>query len=92
MVSNLKMQRPFPNFDQAHTLLLLEEIGIDVAVKDALPHTFITAPLFLNTNWVGPSVVALAVALCTAALAPPLAAPSPTHALTTTAVVMVASP
>ena len=29
MVSNLKMRQPFPTFEEARTLLLLEEIDID---------------------------------------------------------------
>jgi hypothetical protein len=37
MVSNLKMQRPFPTFEEARTLLLLEEINIDDVATDATP-------------------------------------------------------
>ena len=36
MVSNLKMRQPFPSFEEASTLLLLEEIDIDdVAASEA---------------------------------------------------------
>ena len=36
MVSNLKMRQPFPTFEEARTLLLLEEIDIDdVAASEA---------------------------------------------------------
>ena len=36
MVSNLKMWQPFPTFEEARTLLLLEEIDIDnVAASEA---------------------------------------------------------
>jgi hypothetical protein len=41
MVSNLKMQRPFLTFDQAHTLLLLEEIDINDVTEDAPPPTLV---------------------------------------------------
>jgi hypothetical protein len=37
MVSNLKMQRPFPTFAEARTLLLLEEIAINDVNDDAAP-------------------------------------------------------
>ena len=37
MVSNLKMRQPFPTFEEARTLLLLEEIDIDdVAASEAV--------------------------------------------------------
>ena len=37
MVSNLKMRKPFPTFEEAHTLLLLEEIDIDdIAASEAI--------------------------------------------------------
>jgi hypothetical protein len=39
MVSNLKMQHPFPTFKEACTLLLLEEINIDDVATDATPST-----------------------------------------------------
>jgi hypothetical protein len=35
MVSNLKMQRPFPTFSEARTLLLLEELDINDICDDA---------------------------------------------------------
>jgi hypothetical protein len=37
MVSNLKMQRPFPTFSEARALLLLEEIDINDLQDEALP-------------------------------------------------------
>lgn len=46
MVSNMKMQRPFPTFEDARTLLL-EKIDINAAATDATPLSppaFITAP------------------------------------------------
>lgn len=41
MVSNLKMRQPFPTFEEARTLLLLEEINIDdiTTETDAAPLT-----------------------------------------------------
>ncbi|XP_066354353.1 uncharacterized protein [Miscanthus floridulus] len=49
MVSNLKMRQPFPTFQQARTLLLLEEIDIDgvTAETDAAsppPSALVAAP------------------------------------------------
>jgi hypothetical protein len=37
MMSHLKLHRPFPTFDEAHTLLLLEEIDLKDAVGDEPP-------------------------------------------------------
>ncbi|XP_066385139.1 uncharacterized protein [Miscanthus floridulus] len=50
MVSNMKMQRPFPTFDGARTLLLLEEIDLNNITADdthatpPAPSALVTAP------------------------------------------------
>lgn len=51
MVSNLKMQRPFPTFEDARTLLLLEEIDIDDVAADATPPA---PPAFVATPAAAP--------------------------------------
>ena len=37
MVSNLKMRQPFPTFEEARTLLLLEEIDLDDVAAETDP-------------------------------------------------------
>jgi hypothetical protein len=47
MVSNMKMQRPFPTFDGARMLLLLEEINLNDITDDgtpAMPLALVAAP------------------------------------------------
>jgi len=46
MVSNLRLQRPFPMFDQARTHLLLEELDINDTTTDDVPPTLYVAPSF----------------------------------------------